>query len=215
MSSSIFIGIYRRVDQTFLQNICGSESVGIYNASLRLTELYFFIPVILNTSLYPALVNAYKTNYKLYLRRLKMLYMLFSGIFLFISLFNCIFSKQIITFVYGSRYFEASKILPVLTWSGIFISVEIITGSALRIENKTRYILYSTIWGAIVSVFLNPILIKYIGVNGASYTLLLSTFVASILFLLFYKETRNLFFIALESILFIPLFKKVLYEKHN
>jgi O-antigen/teichoic acid export membrane protein len=209
-SSSLFIGVYRKIDQVFLQNLCDSQSVGIYNAAMRLIEIWLFIPVIVNLSLYPALVNAYNKSKELYYKRMENLFMLYSVIFMSIGIIFVFFSNKLVIFLYGLKYIESAKILPLLTWSSIFISAETIVGSILRIENKTKYVLYSTIWGAILAIILNPILIKKAGIFGATYTFLISTFTASLLFLLFYNETRKIFFLALKSILFIPLAKRLI-----
>jgi O-antigen/teichoic acid export membrane protein len=208
--ASLFIGIYREVDKVFLQNLCDSRSVGIYNVAMRLTTMWLFIPVIGNLSFYPALANAYNKSKKLYYERVGNLFMLYSAIFITIGFIFVFFSDRIIVFLYGSKYIESANILPLLIWSNIFICAETIVGSILRIENKTKYVLYSTIWGAIPAIILNPILIKKAGIFGATYTFLISTFAGSLLFLLFYKETREIFFLALKSILFIPLLKRLL-----
>ena len=208
--ASLFIGIYRKIDQVFLQNLCDYQSVGIYNAAMRLIEIWLFIPVIGNSSFYPALVSAYHKSNRLYNERIENLFMLYSAIFIVIGFIFVFFSDKIIVFLYGLKYIESAKILPLLIWSSIFISAETIVGSILRIENKTKHVLYSTIWGAIPAIILNPILIKKAGIFGSTYTFLISTFTGSLLFLLFYKETRKIFFLALKSILFIPLMKRLM-----
>jgi len=206
--ASLFIGIYREIGQVFLQNLCDSQSVGVYNAAMRLTAMWLFIPVIGNLSFYPALANAYNKSKKLYYERIENLFMLYSAIFIPIGIIFVFFSNKIVAFLYGVRYIESAKILPLLIWSSIFISAETIVGSILRIENKTKYVLYSTIWGAIPAIILNPILIKKAGIFGSTYTFLISSFSGSLLFLLFYQKTRKIFFLALKSILFIPLAKR-------
>jgi PST family polysaccharide transporter len=127
-----------------------------------------------------------------------------------VSMFFLLFSDKIILTLYGSAYIEASKLLKLIIWSGIFMSVEIITGYFLRIQNLTKYVLYSTIWGAVPALIITPIFIKIFGIYGSAYALIISTFSSSILFMLFYKETKHMFFIALESILFISQFKRII-----
>lgn len=167
--------------------------MGIYSAATRLSELYLFIPVIIGISLYPALVNPYKSNRREYLDRVSKMYKLYSFIGIFIGIFFTLFSKKIIYFLYGANYIESSNVLPILIWSEIFISAETVTGCCLRIENLTKYVFYSIIWGAVLATILNPI-IKTNGIYGSAYALLISTFSSSIFFMFFYKETRNLFF---------------------
>ncbi len=57
--------IQARIDQVMLQEMIGSIEVGYYSVALRLIESFGFVPMILNSSIFPALVNAkkYHKNY--------------------------------------------------------------------------------------------------------------------------------------------------------
>ena len=44
--SGISIMVYMKIDQIMLGQILGDESVGIYSAALRISEIWYFIPMI-------------------------------------------------------------------------------------------------------------------------------------------------------------------------
>jgi O-antigen/teichoic acid export membrane protein len=58
--SSIAISIYMRIDQVMIKNMLGDREVGLYSAAMRLVEVWYFIPMIITQSVFPAIVNAKK-----------------------------------------------------------------------------------------------------------------------------------------------------------
>ena len=63
--SGITISVYMRVDQVMIKSMLDTKSVGIYAIAVNLTEIWYFIPTIIIGSLFPALINARKNDYKL------------------------------------------------------------------------------------------------------------------------------------------------------
>ena len=66
--SGIIVTVYMKVDQIMIHEFLNADQVGLYAAAARLSEAWTFIPTILTTSLFPAIVNAKKNNEKLYLQ---------------------------------------------------------------------------------------------------------------------------------------------------
>ena len=56
--SAMAILLYMRVDQIMVANLSGYVEVGVFSAAVRLTELWYFIPVALMTALFPMMVTA-------------------------------------------------------------------------------------------------------------------------------------------------------------
>ena len=53
-----------RIDQVMIQEIKGSYDVGIYAASVKVTEIWYFIAIVISNSLFPFLINSKnKSNY--------------------------------------------------------------------------------------------------------------------------------------------------------
>ncbi len=54
--SGLAIFAYMRIDQIMLEKMAGSRAVGIYSAAVKISEIGYFIPVMLGATLLPSLV---------------------------------------------------------------------------------------------------------------------------------------------------------------
>ena len=45
-----------KIDQVMIKEMLGAEAVGQYAAAVRLSEVWYFIPIIIASSLFPAIV---------------------------------------------------------------------------------------------------------------------------------------------------------------
>lgn len=107
---STFSEIYARIDQIMLRNYIDMKAVGLYSASVRLTEIWYLVPNILLGALFPALANV-KNNDKEYNKRFNILLSVLAGSALFIS-FTVFFLRDfLITKIYGKDFIAASPFL--------------------------------------------------------------------------------------------------------
>ena len=72
--SGVVISIYMKIDQVMIKYMLSSTEVGYYAVAVKLSEAWYFIPMAICTSLFPAIVNAKQVSEKLYLSRLQKLY---------------------------------------------------------------------------------------------------------------------------------------------
>ena len=72
--SGMVITIYMKIDQIMIQSMLGNAEVGQYAAAVRLSEAWYFIPMLISASLFPAILNAKKVSEELYYARLQKLY---------------------------------------------------------------------------------------------------------------------------------------------
>lgn len=56
--AGIGVTLYMRIDQLMIEHYLGNEAVGIFSAAVRLSEAVYFIPTIICSSVFPALVAA-------------------------------------------------------------------------------------------------------------------------------------------------------------
>jgi len=59
--TAVMISVYMKIDQVMLKS-AGSKIVGIYSAAARISESWYFIPVAIVTSVFPAIIHARKTD---------------------------------------------------------------------------------------------------------------------------------------------------------
>ncbi len=65
--SGLVVSMYMKIDQIMIQNMLGSREVGQYAAAVRLSEVWYFIPMVISSSLFPAILNAKKISKELIL----------------------------------------------------------------------------------------------------------------------------------------------------
>lgn len=200
--SGIAVSLYMRIDQIMIKEMLGEREVGLYSAAVRLSEAWYFVPVIIATSLFPAIVNAKKISQELYNKRLQRLYtiMIYSAVG--VALPVTFMAESIVVTLYGIHYQNAGLVLSIHIWAGIFVGLGVVNGSWFLAENLQIIATRNTLIGAAVNVVLNYILIPVYGVTGAAIATFMSYGVAAYLALLINVKTRDRFFAISRS--FIP-----------
>lgn len=191
--SSIAISIYMRIDQIMIKNMLGDREVGLYSAAMRLVEVWYFIPMIITQSVFPAIVNAKKISEELYYKRLQQLFSLLTWIAILIAIPMSVFSYQIIHLFYGEKFTEASNVLEISIWASLFVFIGVGTSQWFLVENLQSLAFYRTLYGAITNVILNFIFIPYFGIIGASIATIISYALSAYFSLLFNKKTLKIF----------------------
>jgi O-antigen/teichoic acid export membrane protein len=169
--------IYLRIDQVMIGRMLGTVEVGLYAAAVKITEIWYFLPGIICGSLFPAIVNAKKTDENLYRRRLRNLYWLMVSVSIVIALPISLLAKPIILFLFGSRYLLSASILQIYIWSGVGLFLGWAVNQYLMAENRTRLIFLANLAATVANVGLNFWLIPTIGLYGAALATLISYFV--------------------------------------
>ena len=186
--NSAFYLIYSKIDQIIIKKMINNVALGIYSAGVKPAEIWYFIPSLICSSLFPALVNAKITDEKTYKNRTKRIFYLVVAISIFIALFEFLFAKWIILFLFGSSYSDATIILQIYTWAGVSISILTVLSQYLTIENRTKIIMVSSLFGAIANILLNLWLIPIWGIVGSAYATLISYSIIPIVIWLLHRR---------------------------
>jgi O-antigen/teichoic acid export membrane protein len=176
-----------------IKNMLGDREAGLYSAAVKLVEVWYFIPMIITQSVFPAIVNAKKVSEELYYKRLKQLFSLLIWVAFFISFLMSLFNKDIIYFLYGEKFIEASPVLAILSWASLFVFIGVGTSQWFLSENLQNLAFYRTLYGAIINIGLNFMLIPFWGVIGAAIATVVSYATAAYFSLLFSKRTIKMF----------------------
>ena len=199
--NGIVISIYMKIDQVMIKQLLGNEEVGQYSAALRISEAWYFIPMVIASSLFPAIINAKKHSEELYYKRIQRLYNLMVWIAIAIAVPVTFLSDVIIDLLYGGQYNQAGGVLLIHIWSGIFVFLGVANSKWLLTENLTKISMYNAAIGAIINVILNIILIKRIGIVGAAWASLASYSFSAYFLLFFWKKTQKNFFLLTKSLI--------------
>jgi O-antigen/teichoic acid export membrane protein len=191
--------IYLKIDQVMIGFMMNDSQVGIYSVSVKLTEALYFLPGTIMISLFPSLVRSKKISKALYHSRLQKLFdfMTWAPFLLIIPVF--FLSNFLILFLYGQEYGLAGTVLSISIWALFAIFVKEAVSNYLINENLTKTIFITSFMGAVSNVLLNLVLIPIYGINGAAIATVISYCIAAYGGLVFFKKTRPVFFMLLNS----------------
>ncbi|MEI1376151.1 flippase [Nostoc sp. UHCC 0926] len=199
--SGFAIMIFMRIDQVMLGQMIGDSEVGVYSAAVRISEIWYFIPAAIVSSVAPAIYAAKEKSESLYYQRIGQLLSLMTCISLAIALPMTFLSDKIIMVMFGSGYVEAGPILAVHIWTSLFVFMGLATSPWFIAEGLNHVSLGKTLFGAILNIILNLLLIpKYAGF-GAAIATIISQAAATFLCNAFDSRTKKIFQIQVRSLL--------------
>lgn len=204
--ASFSILIYMQIDKVMIGVYLTSKDVGIYSAASQISEIFYFIPVMLSNTIFPYL-NKLKTSssvkFDLEFIKINRYFMLIS---MLIIVPIVIFSRSIVLLLFGDDFIESSNILNIHIIGLLFVFFGVIGSKWILINNFQQITMYKTLIGMVVNLILNFIFIPALGIIGcACATVISQIFSGYILNLISYK-TRELFI--LQSKALIPFYGK-------
>ncbi len=199
----LFYTFYQKVTVIIISSMYSDYASGIYSAAARLTEIWYLVPAVLMTAFYPAVVKAKQISEEEYNKRIKTLFYVTTVPFILMAFFAALLSPFIIKILYGEKYIQSSTVLALTIWSVPFISFYVISSKCFILENKVKHLLLRSALSFILIIFLGCILGSFYYLKGFSIAVVVSSFISFFLIDLFFKDTRELFFIKLSSI-FLP-----------
>ena len=172
--SSVMISLYMKIDQVMIKEMLDSNAVGQYAAAVRISEAWYFLPMAICSSVFPAIINAKKVSEAVYYQRLQYLYSVMTWLGITVALPMTFMSDWLIRLLYGSAYIEAGQILMIHVWAGIFVALGVASSAWINVEKLMIISMFRTAFGLIINISLNYLLIIAIGVIGAAIATLLA-----------------------------------------
>ncbi|WP_324778942.1 flippase [Thiobacillus sedimenti] len=205
--SGIAVSLYMRIDQVMIKEMLGEREVGLYSAAVRLSEAWYFVPVVICNSLFPAIVNARRISDSLYQERLRRLSAVLSWTAIAIALFTSFTSERIITMLFGISFAGAGSTLAIHMWASLFVFFGVLTSKWLLVENLPRYSFLLTLIAALINIAMNLVLIPRYGIAGAALATLSAQAITTLLVLLILKRTRPLLYVFFRGLNFFGVLK--------
>lgn len=169
--AGLAIAIYMKIDQVMLGEMISKKKVGIYAAAVRLSEIWYFIPVAIASSVFPAIVKSKQLGEKIYKYRIQKFYDLNATLAYLLSIPITFLAPFIIRTLYGDAYAGSETIFAIHIWACLFVFLGVARGQYLVNEGLIKFSFFATAVGAILNVGLNFILIPlYEGVGAAIAT---------------------------------------------
>jgi O-antigen/teichoic acid export membrane protein len=188
--TGVLITIYMKIDQVMLQEMVGSSAVGMYSAAAMISEGWYFLPIIITSSLFPAIVSAKQESSRVYLQRMQKLYDFITATSICCAVLISIFGTGVIEKLYGEAYLDSASVLIIHIWGGVAVSQGLVRGKWVLCEKLQKYDFFVHLFGAITNVILNLILIPRFGIQGAAFATLTSNNLAIFLSPLARREFR-------------------------
>lgn len=198
--SSAAIGVYLKIDQVMLGWMSTREEAGVYAAAVRISELLYFLPIVLTTAVGPSVARARATDYDLYQARLARLFSYLGLAAIAIISAMQVFGGQLAVLLYGKDFSRVGGVLAVHIFASLFVFLGV--GESLWTVNESleRLAMYRTIVGAVVNVALNLLLIPHYGALGSAWATLVAYAVATTIGNFFHSRTRPVFWMQLRSL---------------
>lgn len=191
--ASVTIVIYMRTDQILLGKMASMTVVGNYAAAIRLSEIWYAIPIIIGASVMPRLLRTRKQYPARYYARLQRLYESMVLIAVSVAVVMQFAGPFLVRLLYGGAFASAASILSVHIWTGVFVFVGCIGGQQYVHERVTFSSLQRTALGAIVNIALNLLWIPRWGGMGSAMATLVAQGIGSYFGDAFDPSTRHIF----------------------
>lgn len=206
--SSIAVMIYMKIDQIMLGQMIGDEAVGIYSAATRISEVWYFIPMAIVASVFPAILEAKKRSEELYYARLQRLYDLMVVISVAVALPMTFLSTPVVTLLFGEAYLESGAVLAIHIWAAVFVFLGVASGKWFLAENRQILSFQRTALGAVANVGLNLWLIPVYGAVGAALATVLSYGIVVFFADLLQIETYKMFAMKISALNPFAVYKR-------
>lgn len=201
--------VYMKIDQVMVLSLAGSHAAGIYAAAARVSELTYFLPLIVFSSIFPAMTTLRKTNFNGYISKLQMLLSAMTLSAYAGGLLLTLCASFVISVLYGPEYADAAIILSVHIWALIWICQGLIGHIYILNEKLTRYALIKDAISAGINILLNLILIPRCGGLGAAIATFIAYSFAAFWGNALFPPLRPLFRLQLDSLRLKGLYTKL------
>jgi PST family polysaccharide transporter len=202
--SGISVMVYMRIDQVMLERMCGQNAVGLYSAAVRISEIFYFVPTALASSILPSIVRSRALSREIYLGRIQKYFNLSALMAVAVAVPISVGSKLITGTLYGAQFHGVATILTVHVWASLFVFMGVARGQYLLAEGKVVFLMSATAAGAVTTILLNLVLIPRYGVFGSAYATVAAYCVSDLVSSFCYKETFHTGIMQLKA-LFVPL----------
>ena len=150
--SALAVAAYMKLDVILLARLGSPQDVGYYSAAQRIVELWYFVPIAISLSVFPALVNSRLADPDLFFERLTLLYRFLIFTSVAFALLITVSAGWLISVLYGPSYQPAGDVLRVLAWASLATSLGVASSQFLLVEGLTRLALWRTLIGLSVSI---------------------------------------------------------------
>lgn len=188
MLSSLMLFLLNWTDIFMLGSMVSEKEVGIYNLAYKLASLAMLVIISMNVVLAPKIAQLYKTNNS---KELHSVITKSTRLVIFLTvpivLVLIIFSNSILS-VFGDGFTQGKTALIIIS---IGVLINVLTGNVdqiLNMTNNQKVLKNITIFGFLINLILNYLLIPIYGINGSAMASLITNTVFNLVCLFYIKK---------------------------
>ncbi len=191
--------IYARTDQAMIGGILGVKQVGIYSISVQMLSVVMIAILPIQVSVYPKMIEWYKQSKALYYKRYQLISSLATWLYFFGAAISIILAP-IIFENFNQEYSKSLDIFMILIIGAFFMYNSILRSSHFTITGHTQVLMVSQVLAVFINILLNYLLIPEFGITGAAISTVITLFLSLFFSNLFFKNSKNIFWIQLKGI---------------
>ena len=207
MFSSIASVIYLKIDVVMMGSLLTGRDVGLYSAAVRISDLFYFIPAVVTSTLLPTVVRSSQLDEDVFRQRVQALLDLLTLYSILVVVFLWFGADRLVAGLFGAEFLGAGSILQIHAFAIFFVAAGSSRNVMLIAENRTVFIMLSTILGAVINIAMNLFLIPLYSGIGAAIATVVSYAFSGYLACVFWKPTMKHFKMISASffVLFRPM----------
>lgn len=198
--TGLSVMIFMRIDQLMIKSIVNNEGLGEYSAALKLSEVWYFIPSVLATTFYPKLVELKKSNEEKMKKLIRLMFEISILISFPVALLFMLFGNKLIYIVYGSEYVDASSVLKIHIWTGLFVFMGVISQQWYIVQARQKMSMHRVMIAGAGNALLNYYMIPKYGIIGAAWATLIAQAFSGLIFNAVSAKSRELFKIQISAL---------------
>jgi PST family polysaccharide transporter len=182
---NVLVTVNQKIDQVVIGTYLTPMDLGIYSVSLRITEVFYFIPSAFAISVFPYIAKM--GDAKSMEAKLVEVASYTLKLFLIIFLFLQLFSDQLISILFGSKYEGSSVILRIYSFVLFPVYYGITWSQWILLEKKQKLLLIAFIATLVFNLLLMIYLTPRYGVYGVAISAAISPMAGQLIGILMYR----------------------------
>jgi PST family polysaccharide transporter len=192
--------VYQRIDQIMLASLVDQKAVGIYSAAVRISELWYVFPLIVVGSFFPRILKEIREAPERANRQIDLLLTSFAVAAMVVGFVVTVYANFIVVALFGMAYENSATVLIIHIWSSLFVFSGALSSRWLIAMSLQKYLLISTLAGAVINIALNYILIPVSGAVGAAWATLIAQSFSLVLVNCFHPVARKMFVMQISAL---------------
>jgi O-antigen/teichoic acid export membrane protein len=198
--NAVVVILYTKVDQIILTKYLGLSELGRYVASTQISSIVVIPVTAFLASKLSGLINLKKKNEFEFNNKIVSITVLIFLISILWKFFLTISSSMIISMVYGSKFSGSSIYVILYSLCLIFNCSGMVAGQWVIVEKLYWIPIFRSIYGLILNILLNVLLIPKYGIIGACISAFVTSFITNFILYYFSKKGKALFFLQIKAL---------------